>query len=144
MTREDKGHYAKKHPADRKVKQEIAEAVKQSASNGEIPCTEAFKIAGDLNVAPAEVGFTIDALEISIAKCQLGLFGYRPRSRIMRPAENVSPTLESAIRESMENGRLACKAAWNIARNLSLGKVEVVSACEKLNIKISSCQLGAF
>jgi hypothetical protein len=58
MTHEDRGHYARKHPAGRKAKPEVAEAVKQHASKGGISCAAAFKIAGDLQVPPAEIGFT--------------------------------------------------------------------------------------
>jgi hypothetical protein len=69
MTHEDRGHYAKKHPADRNVNEEIAEAVKKRTSNETISCAEAFKIAGDSNVQPAEIGFAVDLLETRIVKC---------------------------------------------------------------------------
>ncbi|MBW2035618.1 MAG: hypothetical protein JRI94_18950, partial [Deltaproteobacteria bacterium] len=77
MTHEDRGHYAKKHSPDRKVQPEIAKALKQKASNREISCATAHKIARDLKVSPAEVGFTTDTLEIRIVKCQMGLYGYQ-------------------------------------------------------------------
>ena len=144
MTHEDRGHYAKKHPADRTVKPEIAGAVKKQSSNGKISCVEAFKIAGDLNVQPAEIGFTIDFLETRIVKCQLGLFGHSPKKSIVKPAKAVSSALENAIRERLINGRLPCKAAWEIAEKSGIPKMGVSSACETLRIKINSCQLGSF
>ena len=44
MARKDKGHYAKKHPSDRKIDQKVGGAVKDRVSKGEISCAAAFKI----------------------------------------------------------------------------------------------------
>jgi len=144
MTHEDRGHYAKKHSPDRKIRPEIAEALNKKVSDQKLTCAAAHKIAGDLNVSPAEVGFTMDALEIRITKCQLGLHGYYPEKRIVKPAESVSEDLEKAIRESLVNGKIECAAAWDIAKKFGIARMGVSSACENLKIKISSCQLGAF
>ncbi|UCF83859.1 MAG: hypothetical protein JSV50_22335 [Desulfobacteraceae bacterium] len=144
MTHENKGHYAKKHPAHSKVKPEIAQAVKQRASDREISCAAAHKIAADLGVQPDEVGFGLDLLEIRIVKCQLGLYGFRPEKRVVKPAEGVSESLEGAIKESLIEERLLCTAAWDIAERFGIARMDVSSACEALKIKISSCQLGAF
>ena len=144
MTHEDRGHFAKKHPPERKVMPEIAKAVKQQASNGEITCAAAHRIAVEAKVPPAEVGFTADFLEMPLAKCQMGLFGYRPEKMIVKPAKTVSQSLEEAIRDSLVKGRISCKSAWDIGERFGIGKMEVSSACESLKIKISSCQLGAF
>ncbi|MCJ7776028.1 MAG: hypothetical protein MUP08_06535, partial [Desulfobulbaceae bacterium] len=84
MTHEDAGHYAKKHSAERNVKPEITEAVKQKASDGAISCAAAHKIAVDLGVPPEEIGVGIDLLELRIAKCQLGLYGYRPEKKVVK------------------------------------------------------------
>lgn len=144
MTHEDRGHYAKKHSPDRKVQPEIAEVLNNRASNRKISCAAAHRIAMDLNVSPAEIGFTTDKLEIRIVKCQLGLHGFYPEKRIVKPAETVSKTLEKAIRDSLVDGKLQCAAAWDIAKRLGIARMDVSSACEALKTKISSCQLGAF
>ena len=144
MTHEDRGHYAKKHPADSKVKPGIAQAVKQRASDREISCAAAHKIAADLGVQPDEVGFGLDLLEIRIVRCQLGLYGYRPEKSVVKPAESVSEALKGAIKESLIEERLSCAAAWDIAERFGTARMNVSSACEALKIKISSCQLGAF
>ena len=144
MTHQDRGHYGKKHPPDRKVNPEVGEAIKQQALKGEIPCAVAFNIAADLRTEPAEVGFTAYLLEIPIVKCQLGLFGYGPEKKIVRPAETISPALKSFIQDSLVGKRLTCAGAWEIAERSGIGKMEVSSACEALKVKISSCQLGAF
>ena len=143
MTHEDKGHYKAKHPAGLEVKPEAAEAVKEKASEGKISCAAAFKIARDLGLPPAEVGFTIDSLEIQITHCQMGIFGYSGQKKV-RPIDTVPDDLKEAIFGSMVDGKLPCKNAWEIAGNLELGKMDIASACDTLEIKISSCQLGAF
>jgi hypothetical protein len=144
MAHKDKGHYARKHPPGRKVDPHIAGAVKQKAVNGRITCSAAFEIAHDLDVPPAEVGFTIDSLELSMTKCLLGLFGYGPARKAVKAAEAVSPDIQSVITDSLVDGRLPCKAAWDIAERLGIARMEVSSTCEALKIKISTCQLGAF
>jgi len=145
MARKDKGHYAKKHSSDRKMDQKVADAVQGRVSaEGEISCAAAFRIVSDLGVPPLEVGFTIDVMEIPLAKCQLGLFGHNPRKGFVKPAESVSSALEDAIRRALVNDRLSCAAAWEIAEKLGVGKMDVTAACEALKIKISSCQLGTF
>jgi len=144
MKNGDKGHYSKKHPPGRRLEPTIADAVRQKSTNGEISCAAAFRIARDLALDPGEVGFTMDSLELRIAKCQMGLFGYRPKKSIVKPAERVEQTLEAAIRQSLIDGRLPCIAAWKIAESLKVSKMAVASACEAKKIKISACQLGAF
>ncbi len=144
MTYEDRGHYGKKHPSERSVNPKFADAVNQTVSKGEIPCTDAFKIAADLEVSPSEIGFTIDSLEVTIVKCQLGLYGYKPRRKIVTPVDTISKDLEDAIRKALVEDRLSCAASWEIADRFGMAKMEVSSACEALKIKISSCQLGAF
>jgi hypothetical protein len=144
MMNGDKGHYSKKHPDSRKPVPATADAVQKEAKNGEVPCAVAFRIAGELSVDPGDVGSTMDLLELRIAKCQMGLFGYMPEKSIVRPAEKVERKLEAAIRRSLADGRLPCMAAWKIAKSFKVSKMAVASACEALKIKISDCQLGAF
>jgi hypothetical protein len=144
MTSKDKGHFAKKHSPDRKVNPSIADAVKDRAPDGEIPCAVAFEIAETQKVAPEEVGFTIDSLEVKVIKCQLGLFGYGSKKKLAKPSKTVPPGVKEAIQQSLVQDRLPCKAAWDIAARLGLRKLDVSSACEASGIKISSCQLGTF
>jgi hypothetical protein len=144
MTREDRGHYGKKHAPDKKIDPAVADAVKNRAVEGKMACAVAFSIAADLGVAPEEVGFTIDILEIRLIKCQLGLFGYTPQKSIVKPAQSVPEEMEESIRSSLINGKLPCAAAWDIAPEMGIGKMAVSSACETLGVKIRPCQLGAF
>ncbi len=144
MTHEDRGHYAKKHPPDRTVKPGLADTLKKTITEDGITCAAAHKVAADAGEPPAEVGVALDFLETPITKCQLGLFGYRPKKKIVEPAENVDPETEAAIRRHLANDRLPCASAWKIAEELGMNKIQVAAACEALRIKISPCQLGAF
>jgi hypothetical protein len=144
MTHKDKPSYSKKHSPGQKLNPPIAEAIKQAASENKLTCTAAFKAAGKLKATPAEVGVTIDLMEIPIIKCQLGLFGYGPSKKGLIAAETVSPELESAIRKSLVKGKLPCASAWEIAATFKTAKRAISAACETLKIRISSCQLGTF
>jgi len=144
MTHEDKGHFKQKHSPDRKLNEQVAAAVKSKVKDGAMACAVAFEIAESLGVPPEEVGFTLDSLEVNIVKCQLGLFGYAPVKRIVKPAERVPPDLEKAIRGALAKDRLPCASSWALAEKRRLRKMEVSSACETLGIKIGPCQLGTF
>jgi hypothetical protein len=144
MSHKEKKIYVEKYPSGRKPKQEVVTAFKERAPGEDLPCAAAFALAHGLKVPAEEIGFTADSLEVRIVKCQLGLFGYRPEKRIVKPAATVSSALKQAIREALIKDRLPCKAAWEIAERLSLSKMEVSAACETMKVKISPCQLGTF
>jgi hypothetical protein len=122
----------------------IASAVRERAQDATLGCAAAFRIAEEMTVMPLDVGRAADALEVRLVRCQLGLFGYGDPKRIVRPAERVAPELERAIRQGLVDGRLPCAEAWTIAARLGLSKLEVANAAEKLDIRITQCQLGAF
>ena len=143
MARKDKGHYSAKHRGA-SVKKEVAELLKKKKVDGAMTCPLAFQAAGELNLSPAEIGQALDILEIPLSKCQLGLFGYSPVSRIIQPAESVAEDLEASIRAALIDGRLPCAEIFRIAGEFKLAKIRVSGACEKLKIRISACQLGAF
>jgi len=143
MTHEDAGHYRAKHPTA-KLDPKIAEAIRQNTVDGKITCAAAHKIAGKLNVSPADVGMAIDLLETRIKKCQLGLFGYGSKKNAVKPAQTVSPELEEAIKSSLVNNRISCNSCWEIAERFGIHKIDVSAACEALQVRVSSCQLGAF
>src|SRR5512136_498707 len=106
MTHEHEGHFSKKHPPDRKVSERVSTKVKAKVTDGAMACAVAFEIAENLGVPAEEVGFTLDSLEVKVVKCQLGLFGYAPSKRVVKPAERVAPDLEKAIRAALVKGRL--------------------------------------
>jgi hypothetical protein len=144
MTHEDAGHYASKHPKGVTADPKIVEQIKQKLSDNHITCAEAHAVATDLSVQPSQVGMTIDLLEARIIKCQMGLFGYSPQKSIVKPAENVSSELKSAIETERVDNHISCEHCWKIASQQGCHKLEVAGACEALEIKVKPCQLGAF
>jgi len=144
MTHEDRGHYAAKHGPGVKANPKIADAVKEKMSKGKITCAAMHGIAGDTGESPSEVGKNADLLEVRLTKCQLGLFGYEPQKKIVEPAADPDPDILHAIQESMTDKRISCSACWGISEKLNCKKMDVSAVCEKLGIKISPCQLGAF
>lgn len=146
MTKKAGGTFAAKHGRDssRGVDAAVREKLEKKTHEGTLSCAAAFKLAADLNRSPAEIGKAADLLEIRLVKCQLGLFGYAPEKKIVRPAAGVDPALEEAIRGELQGGRLTCRLAWSLAERFRLPRMAVSAACETLGIKIKPCQLGAF
>jgi len=126
--------------SDEKLKKAIASRL----VNGALSCTAAFDLAREFGVAPGFVGAAADALDIHLLECQLGLFGYKPEKKIVKPLETVEPEFEKAIRSALVNDRLPCRSAWDIAERFQVAKMTVSAACEALGVKIRPCQLGAF
>ncbi|GAK51169.1 hypothetical protein U14_02411 [Candidatus Moduliflexus flocculans] len=144
MAHDDAGHYKHKHPEETMINALIAEQLQARAKDGRINCAAAHQIARELGVTPEEVGVTADLLELRINQCQLGLFGHGHQKRLIFPAKEVSAELRQAIEAALDDDGLACDAAWRIAEQFTITRVEVSSACETLHIRIKACQLGAF
>jgi hypothetical protein len=56
----------------------------------------------------------------------------------------MDKTLEEEIQASLVNGKLPCAEAFRLAKKVKVAPKEVGDAANRLNIKISSCQLGCF
>jgi len=52
--------------------------------------------------------------------------------------------LEEELKASLVDGRLPCAVAFGISRKLKASPGKVGDMANKLNVKISSCQLGCF
>lgn len=147
MTSKNRGKYASKHPEGTELEPSIANQIQIHQDDGRLACAAAIKIAGDLGVSLSEVGRNADLMDLRIDRCILGLFGYKHhegKKRLVKPAESVPPEMEKPIKDSLEDDRLSCKAAWDIADQLEMSRPSIAEACEALKIKISNCQLGAF
>ncbi len=144
MKRQNGQKFADKHDSDAKIDDRIKNALAQQTKDNEVPCVGAFKIAEALQVSPSEVGKTVDLLELELVKCQLGLFGYKPDKKIVKPKAPEDPNLEKAIRDALIDGKLPCRKAWEIASHHDLSKMAISAICEHFKIKIKPCQLGAF
>lgn len=130
--------------AKKLLKPGLEDEIKKMSSDGTLSCAQCFKVARQLEVPPEQVGYALDMMRMPISKCQLGLFGNSPISKIVQKAQSMPDGLEEAIRAQLENGRLPCSCSWQLAAQFSLPKIRVSSACEAMGIKISACQLGAF
>jgi hypothetical protein len=144
MSSETKAGYAGKQASDYKPEPVLVEAIRANLRDRMLPCAVAFKIAGEHQVPPLEVGKAADALEIPLAKCQLGLFGYKPEKKIVKAQTEAPQALLDALKAARENDRLPCAAAWQIAGQFKMTKMMVSAVCEGHAIKIRPCQLGAF
>jgi hypothetical protein len=146
MTKKAGDSFAAKHGQDAKagIAAAVREGLEKAAQAGTLSCAAAFKLSVDLQQPPAEIGKASDLLGIRLVKCQLGLFGFAPEKKVVRPAAAVDPALEDAIRAALQDGRLACRLAWELAERFRMPKMDVSAACEALGIKVKPCQLGAF
>lgn len=145
MTHSDRGHYAAKHAPDQRPDEKISALVRLKVTEGRLPCADAEGISAELGTTMAEVGRTLDLLEVRISRCQLGLFGYEQKGgKIIRPEEKFTPELEKAIRGRLSDDGLSCAEAWKIAVEANVPRLKISSACEALKIRVRPCQLGAF
>jgi hypothetical protein len=146
MNKKTGGSFAAKHGRESAavIDPAVREKLQQEAIAGQLACADAFQLAADLQQSPAEIGKAADLLGIRLVKCQLGLFGYAPEKKMVRPAETVDRALEDAIRAGLQDGRLTCRLAWELAERFQIPKMRVSAACEALSIKVRPCQLGAF
>lgn len=136
--------FAEKHGPDAQPDSVIKNEILKRTHKDEIPCAVAFEIANALKVSPDAVGMTADLINCRLVKCQLGLFGYHPKKKIVTPQHTVTENLKNAISQALVQGRLSCKSAWDIATRFNVQKMKVSGACEAMGIKITHCQLGAF
>ncbi len=136
--------FVEKHGPDAKPNSLIKNEILKRTHNNEVPCAVAFEIAKELQESADAVGMTVDLINYRLVKCQLGLFGYQPKKKIVTPQPTVTEDLKDAISEALVQGRLSCKSAWDIATRFEVHKMKVSGACEAMGVKIKHCQLGAF
>ena len=136
--------FVEKHGPDARPDRVIKNEILKKTHKNEVPCAVAFEIAKELQLSPDAVGMTADLMDYRLVKCQLGLFGYQPKKKIVTPQYTVTEDLKNAISESLVQGRLSCKSAWDIAVRFKIHKMKVSGVCEAMGVKITHCQLGAF
>ncbi|MDL1967342.1 MAG: hypothetical protein LWW97_02030 [Deltaproteobacteria bacterium] len=135
---------ADKHRPDEKPDSLIKYEILKHSLNNELSCASAFLIAKELNVSPDKVGMITNSINCRLVKCQMGLFGYRPDKKIVKPVKTANQNLKNTIIDNLVEGKLECKIAWDIASRFKVNKMTASGICEDMNIKINECQLGAF
>ncbi len=135
---------ADKHRPDEKPDSLIKYEILKHSLNSELSCASAFLIAKEHNVSPDKVGMIIDSINYRLVKCRMGLFGYRPDKKIVKPVKTENQNLKNTIIDNLVEGKLECKIAWDIASRFKVNKMTVSGICEDMDIKINKCQLGAF
>ncbi len=138
----DNKPFAQKHQG-LTIDPELKKQIEAQAKNKIINCASAHKAASLAGVSPKTIGIQIDLMEYRLSRCQLGLFGYKDQKRL-NPDIEISPSLSKKIDDVAPNGRISCEACWELADKENLSKLDMGSACEKKNMKIKPCQLGAF
>ncbi|RPJ18330.1 MAG: hypothetical protein EHM30_00700, partial [Desulfobacteraceae bacterium] len=58
-------------------------------TDNELSCVAAFETAERLNIRAKDIGEAADRLKVRLVKCQLGLFGYKPDKKIVKPQSPV-------------------------------------------------------
>ena len=144
MTLEKEKRFSAKHGSNAQIDPALKETLENRNQNGQVACAVAFQIAEETEAPPADIGKTMDLMELKLIKCQLGLFGYGPGKKAVTPKPPENQSMAEAIQSSLVDSQLSCQDAWDIARRLKVPKMAVSAACEALNIKIKPCQLGAF
>lgn len=136
--------FAAKHRTGEQPNPAVEKRLREHAADGQIPCAAAFEIADALGVTPALVGKTMDLMNLRLVKCQLGLFGYPPVKKKVKPVKDADPKMVQAVEGALTGGRLTCRRAWELAAEWNVPKMRIAGICEAAGFKIKSCQLGAF
>lgn len=130
------------------MEERLIQAIGQHLEEGKLSCTAAHAIAGELGLDPLAVGQAADRMGQRIFRCQLGLFGYGPKSegkhKIVHAMENVPERLAARLRAAATPEGLTCREVWHAADELGLTRLEASSAAEAMGLRISLCQLGCF
>jgi len=59
-------------------------------------------------------------------------------------SDEVLAGLEGAVRAALNDGYVACPAAWKIAKDAGVSRLDVGVRIDKLGIRVADCQLGCF
>jgi len=140
----DDKFFKKEYDKETGAEETVSKEIKNRAKDKKLSCTAAFEIAKSLEIAPEKIGQTADILKISLSECRLGLFGYKPNKKIVKPQNTENSDLLDSIINLSRKKRLDCEAAWKIAKLFDMPKLTISNICEANEIKIRRCQLGAF
>ncbi len=130
------------------MEEALREAMVERLDDGRLPCAATHELAHLFRLDPLRVGQAADKAEIRIGRCQLGLFGYGPKSegkhKIVHPMDDVPERLAAHLRAAAGEEGITCLAVWQIAAELGYLRLEASSAVEAMGLRVSHCQLGCF
>ena len=120
----------------------------QRLEDGQMPCTVAHELAHEFGLELLAVGQAANEANVRISHCQLGLFGYGPKSegkhKIVHAMDDVPERLAARLRAAAGEEGITCLAIWQIADELGYLYLEASSAVEAMGLRVSHCQLGCF
>jgi hypothetical protein len=135
-------------PEDFTPRPEIRAAIEERLADGKLACASAFAIVHAHDIEPLEVGWTANVMDVRLNRCQLGLFGYPGKqgwNNSNVPDLPVPAGMAEAIKAYGEaHDTLPCITAWDIASQFETSRMLVGYIADKLGVKITPCQLGAF
>jgi hypothetical protein len=127
---------------------ELQQALLGRLEDGKLGCAEAHALAAEYGLEPLVVGQAADAAGVRVFRCQLGLFGYGPKSegkhKIVQPMETVPRELADRLRSATGPEGISCRDVWQIAAEMGIARLEASGAVEALGLRVSTCQLGCF
>ena len=131
------------------MRDEIIRLAEQKAPDGQLACADAMTIASQLEIAPIEVGKTVNrASNLRFYRCQLGLFGYgskvEGKHKIVLAATVVPEAIKNALLERAHDDRIACQDVWQVAEEFGYPRLGVSNVVEALGLAVRPCQLGCF
>ena len=127
----------------------ILAAVVAASNKGFLSCAAVHALAEKTGSTPLAIGDIVNSeSELRLYRCQLGLFGFGPKSegkhKIVLAAKNPSPEIAEAIQRVVVNGAVPCAALWAIADQFEYPRLGIANIVEALGLKVSPCQLGCF
>lgn len=129
--------------------QEIQQAMRERAVDGQLACADAHAIAAQFGVSPGRIAALANGeMNMRFYRCQLGLFGYGLKSlgqsKIVLPAAHVPPEIEAALRERARGDDITCADVWAVAEQFAYPRLGVANILEALGMRVRACQLGCF
>ena len=128
---------------------DIIRAIMGASGDGFLSCAAAHTLAGELDVTPLAIADIVNSRsDLRFRRCQLGVFGYGPKSegkhKIVLAAQNMPEEIVSAIQGAVLHGAVSCLALWEVAEQFGYPRLGIANIVEALSLKISPCQLGCF
>ncbi len=127
----------------------LLEAIAPYLVDNQIACADAHAVAASLGMTPGEFATALaEHTPVRFDRCQLGLFGYGPKSqglsKIVLPARHVPDEIRADIEHAAHDGSISCAQVWAIAHKHRYPRLGVANMVEALGLRVRPCQLGCF